>query len=415
MARNEQTPRDLRRRLERLERHKPNRKSRAAAARTQASGLPPGEEVETGLGVAYRIENRYKLDHVHGTGALNELLRHRSELAAEIAGDDSLHPSQPASWAFVDLETTGLVGGAGTLGFLVGVGTFTDDGFRLRQYFLRDPAEEPAMLEALRDDLGPAAGFVSFNGRAFDLPLLENRYTIALRDRWRLTRFPQLDLLYPSRRLWGATLADCRLATLERQVLGIQRSEEDVPGALIPGMYLEYLRTGDAVEMSRVIYHNAVDILSLVGLASQVLDRYAVQRPESLASSEALAVARWHQAAGRTQDADAAFQSALSGSDAPELRREVLRWYTAHLKRGDRRTEAVSGWEQWHALDAADPLPCVELAMYYEWHAAELQPALDWSRQARAAVAGWPKGWRRERALAEIDHRIARLERKLAG
>lgn len=422
MARSKQTSRDLRRRLERLERRKPParrspRKPPVAPADLSAAvvGLPPGDELSNTHGSTFRIEKQYAVDHLHGSSALSELFGFESALAAEVAGDASLRSTDPRQWAFLDLETTGLAGGAGTLGFLVGIGAFTKDGFRLRQYFLRDPAEEPAMLEALREDLKQAAGMVSFNGRAFDLPLLETRYTVALRDRWRLTRFPHLDLLYPSRRLWSSSLANCRLSTIEQQVLGIERTEQDVSGALIPGMYLDYLRTGDASEMTRVIYHNAIDILSLVGLASQVLHRHAVERPDSLSSGEALAVARWHQGAGRIEHADAAFQAAVEGDPEPQQRREALRWYTAHLKRDNRREEALAGWEQWHSLDPTDPFPCIELAMYYEWHARQLQPALDWSHRARQAIESWPKGWRREQSLEDIDHRIARLQQKLEG
>lgn len=431
MAR-KQTPGDLRRRLERLERRKPSkpasrrsssspkqpsssagRSREGAGLAAAAGGLPPGDELQTEFGPTYRIEQQYAADHVHGTGPLAEMLRFEPALAAEVAGDAKLQPTDPAGWVFVDLETTGLAGGAGTLGFLVGVGAFAEGGFRLRQYFLRDPAEEPAMLEALREDLSQASGVVSFNGRAFDLPLLETRYTVALRDRWRLTRYPHLDLLYPARRLWSSSLSDCRLSTLERRVLGIERTEQDVPGALIPDLYLDYLRTGDAAEMSRVIYHNAIDILSLVGLASQVLERHAVSRPESLSSGEALALARWHQTAGRIHDADVAYEAALQDSHDPQLQREALRWYTAHLKRDDRREQAVAGWEQWHALEPEDPLPCIELAMYFEWHAKQLEPALKWAERARAALENWPDGWRRERALAEVEHRLARLQQKL--
>lgn len=404
---------DLRRRLARLERRRPAARALGLEPRPESSELPPGEELENRHGVTYRIEKQYALDHSHGTAALAELLRFRSQLAAEVAGDHSLHATDPAGWAFVDLETTGLVGGAGTLGFLVGVGAFVDGAFRLRQYFLRDPGEEPAMLEALREDLERAAGVVSFNGRTFDLPLLEARYTVALRDRWRLTRVPHFDLLYPARRLWNTSLADCRLSTLERHVLGVRRSEQDVPGALIPGLYLEYLRTGQAGEMSRVIYHNAVDILSLVGLASQVLGRHTGEQPASLSSGEALAVARWHQGAGRGGQAEAAYQRALTSSQPAELRAEVLRWYTAHLKRGGRRQQAAALWEEWHALDPADPLPCVELAMYFEWEVQDFRQALEWAQRGRQAVAGWRAGWRRDQALADLDHRLARLERKL--
>lgn len=405
--------RDLRRRLERLERRKPAAPRPARPARPAARGLPPGEELENQHGLTYRIEQQYALDHSHGSGALAELLEFQARLAAEVSGDRSLQATDPGGWAFVDLETTGLAGGAGTLGFLVGVGAFVEGGFRLRQYFLRDPGEEPAMLEALREDLQRAAGVVSFNGRAFDLPLLEARYTVALRDRWRLTRFPHFDLLYPSRRLWSSSLTDCRLSTLERHVLGVERSEQDVPGALIPGMYLDYLRTGEAGEMARVIYHNAIDILSLVGLANQVLGRHAGQQPKRLSAGEALAVARWHQLAGRRRRAETAYETALQTSSDSEVRLEALRWYGAHLKREGRRQQAVPLWEEWHGLQPDDPLPCIELAMYYEWHAVDLAQALEWAERARQALMSWRAGWRRDQAQAEVEHRIGRIKRKL--
>lgn len=402
--------RDLRRRLERLERRRPAKRAKAL----RPSSLPPGEEIQTNRGVAFRIENRYPGRQRHGKTALADLLSFDTALAAEVAGDKSLRQVSPEGLLFVDLETTGLVGGAGTIGFLIGVGAFEGASFRLRQYFLRDPEEEPAMLEALRADLEAADGVVSFNGRTFDLPLLQNRYTMALRHRWKLTEFPHLDLLYPSRRLWRSSLADCRLTTLEQRVLGIQRSDQDIPGEQIPGMYLDYLRTGDATQMSKVIYHNAIDILSLVGLANRILDRYQSDDPTRLSSGEALAVARWHQQAGRIELAEAAYRTALEGGSSEQIQVEAIRRLVQQLKREDRRLEGVVELERWHALRPGDPTPCIELAMLYEWHHKDLQLALHWAEKARAAVAGWKAGWRRDRMEAEIAHRITRIERKLA-
>jgi uncharacterized protein YprB with RNaseH-like and TPR domain len=371
--------------------------------------------VQTDLGVAFRIENRYPGEQRHGRTALEELLSFDTALAAEVAGDDSLRRVRPEALVFVDLETTGLVGGAGTIGFLVGVGAFDGDTFRLRQYFLRDPEEEPAMLEALRADLEAADGVVSFNGRSFDLPLLQNRYTMALRDRWKLTEFPHLDLLYPSRRLWKSTLADCRLSTLEQMVLGIQRTDQDVPGDQIPGLYLDYLRTGDATEMSKVIYHNAIDILSLVGLANRILNRYQADDPARLSSGEALAVARWHQHAGRVEQAEAAYRMAVEDESSADIQLEAIRRLAQHLKRQGRRHEAVSDLEAWQALEPGDPTPSIELSMYYEWHAKDLRQAQRWAKSARRAVASLKPDWRRERLESEIAHRLARIERKLAA
>jgi tetratricopeptide (TPR) repeat protein len=341
------------------------------------------------------------------------VLTYASSLAAEVGNDTGLKASKIRRWGFVDIETTGLSGGAGTLGFLMGLGTFEKEGFRLRQYFLRDPEEEAATLQLLRTDLKKVEGLVTFNGRSFDLPVLESRYTIAVRDRWRLSSRPHLDLLYPSRRLWSKTLSNCRLGTLERHVLEVERTEEDVPGELIPGMYLDYLRTGDASDMTRVIYHNAIDILSLVGLSSVVLDKHLDQDPSGLAGGEALAVARWHASIGRTAEAESAFQAAVRGAPNNALLAEALKHLTSLLKRQNRREQAVPGWIEWHTSTPDDPAPCIELAMYYEWEAKDLAQALQWARTAMDVVSGWPKGWRRDQRSAEIEHRISRLQRKL--
>jgi hypothetical protein len=412
---------DLRRRLSRLggkagrKNSRPSRQAGApaveAGSRAPAVGLPPGDELDTPSGPAYRIENLYPRNHRHGRASLADVLEFSPALAAEIAGNPADAPL--SEWLFLDLETTGLAGGAGTLGFLVGLGAFVEGGFRLRQYFLRDPAQEPGMLRALQEDLERARGFVTFNGRAFDLPLLEMRYQLGLRRRWRLSGLPQFDLLYPSRRLWRRGLPDCRLGTLEGEVLGVERTEADVPGALIPGMYQDYLRTGDATELGRVIYHNAQDILSLVGLAAAVLRRHRDEELPELTGEEALAVARWHQTKGRGAAAELAYRAALRGAGEPAVRLEVLRSYSTYLKSRGRREQALEGWQEWHALDGEDPTPCVELAKYFEWAAGDLASAHRWTLEGLLSLSRWPAGWRRDQARASLEHRLKRLERKL--
>ena len=403
---------DLRRRLERLERGKSRVRPRR---RGKIRELPKGEETKTASGLAFHINTYYPSDYLHGNRPLQEVLTYASGLAAEVGNDPGLSGSKIRRWGFVDIETTGLSGGAGTLGFLIGLGTFDEGAFNLRQYFLRDPEEEAATLQLLRSDLENVEGLVTFNGRSFDLPILESRYTIAVRDRWRLSKRPHLDLLYPSRRLWRKTLPNCRLGTLERRVLEVERTEEDVPGELIPGMYLDYLRTGDASDMTRVIYHNAIDILSLVGLSSVVLEKHLDQDPSGLAGGEALAVARWHEANGRMAEAEVAYQAAVRGAPNDVLRAEVLKHRTAMLKRQDRREHAVSSWREWLEAAPDDPAPCIELAMYYEWELKDLSQALHWAETALGVVNQWPKGWKRDQRSAEVTHRIKRLQRKLAG
>ncbi|MEP7358232.1 MAG: ribonuclease H-like domain-containing protein, partial [Anaerolineales bacterium] len=268
---------DLRARLQRLRLQKLKREVPppvpAAAPRPRRAaqdalpGVLPGERVESTLGAFQLITTSYDLSYQHGPNRLADMLGHQAATAARLARDEKLAAADLRALAFIDTETTGLAGGAGTLVFLVGVGVCEGEQFVLRQYFLLDPGDEAALLTALVADLAPKVGWVSFNGRAFDLPLLETRLTMN-RQRGALGQRPHLDLLMPARRLYRGRLPSCSLGDIERGVFNIARDQDDVPGFMIPGMYLDYLRTGNPDDMRRVIYHNTVDILSMVTLAA---------------------------------------------------------------------------------------------------------------------------------------------------
>ena len=133
---------------------------------------------------------------------------------------------------FLDTETTGLAGGTGTCAFLIGIGNVEGMKFVVRQFFLRDYPEEKAMLEALAEALEPCQGIVTFNGKTFDVPLLETRYALA-RMKSPLDRLIHFDALHPARRLWKLRLESCKLTDLEEAILGISR-EGDVPESPIP-------------------------------------------------------------------------------------------------------------------------------------------------------------------------------------
>ena len=269
------------------------------------------------------------------------------------------------------------------------------------------------MLLALQEDLEPAGGFVTFNGQRFDLPLLEMRYVVGLRRSFRLTRLPQLDLLFPARRLWRQRLPDCSLGTLEAELLGVQREPLDISGAEIPGIYLDYLRSGRTDGIGRIVYHNAQDVLSLVGLTAHVLDRHAAEIG-GLAEDEALALARWHDRLGRPAEAERYYLAALETAD-PWTRRQALSGYTMLLKSAGRRAEALSGWDEWGTLAPEDPTPAIELSKYYEWHERDLIQAQVWAERAYVCVAAWPVDWRRNTIEVDIQHRLERLRRKRGG
>src|SRR3972149_6689553 len=156
-----------------------------------------------------------------------------------------------------------------TRSWLVGVARFLDDKFSPQQFFMRDPAEEPALLEGIADFLAPCKALVTFNGKAFDAPLLSTRY--------RLHHIPipykeysHLDLLPLARRLWRDRLESRALKYLEEHVLGLKRSAEEVPGYEIPWLYFDYLRTGDARPLGGVFYHNAMDVVAMAALLGHI-------------------------------------------------------------------------------------------------------------------------------------------------
>lgn len=195
-------------------------------------------------------------------------------------------------------------------------------------------------------------------------------------------------------------------------VLNVQRTDDDVPGELIPGMYIDYLRSGDVSNMRKVVYHNAIDILSLVGLTAEILQRHDHGEVPTLDPGEALGLARWHHGAGRSDLAKQAYQVAMIGDDV-EVKVEALRHYTQQLKRDDRRVEALPGWEEWHQLAPGDPRPCIELAMYFEWHARDYAQAKEWAQEALLCLSHWSEGWRRDQMWEQIKHRINRITQKL--
>ena len=198
-------------------------------------------------------------------------------------------------------------------------------------------------------------------------------------------------------------------------MLGVLREQADVPSGIIPLLYRDYLRTGDAREMQRVLYHNAVDILSLVTLAARLCRAFADPWADAaLSGAELYGLGRWYAAETRPAETERAYRAALGRGDlAPDLRAKVLRDLGYLLKRAERQSEAFTCWQQLALETADDVLAHVELAKYFEWRAESLPLAAGWTQAALTLVERWPAGMQRDDALAELHHRLERLERKM--
>lgn len=174
---------------------------------------------------------------------------------------------------FLDTETTGLSGGAGTVAFLVGVGFVEGGDFVVEQYLMRDYSDEFEMIDALARRMEAFDCVCSFNGKNFDMPLLSTRFTMCrMRDKWK--EWEQLDLLYPARRTWKLRLGSCCLSRIEEFILGKPR-EGDLPGSEAPQRFFDYLRSGDMALLEDVIDHNRQDILTLGTLLAHLCGLYA--------------------------------------------------------------------------------------------------------------------------------------------
>jgi hypothetical protein len=409
-------PEDLRQRLRRLGVVRGVRELAAQERRPRRAieDVVSGRFHTTSRGRCFVVEARYPQAHRHGALSLADFLALPPRALAQLGQEDALAEVPAHGACFIDTETTGLSGGTGTMAFVVGLGFFEDDTFRVDQYFLRDPGDEPAMVETLEEQLRDFEFLVSFNGRAFDVPILENRFILA-RTPPPTTAMPHLDLLPPARRLWSHGLPSCRLGTLETEILDVRREQADVPSGVIPFLYRDYLRTGDAREMKRILYHNLIDILSLVTLAVR-LSRPLVEPQEAagpVSGVELYGLGRWQTREGAVQEAERAYYCALESDIDPALRARTLWDLGLLLRRADRRDEAFAYWQQL-ALEQPDDLrPYVELAKYFEWHVERPALAAAWTRAALAradAMAGDP----RRVTVEELRHRLARLERKLS-
>ena len=364
-----------------------------------------GNVEETHAGPVLLVRRRFALEHRHGQEPLSRARAITSESLSLLA---RVEPSlaEGRRLLYLDTETTGLAGGTGTYAFLVGAGFFDGDGFEIRQYFMRDLDEEPGLLAALEALFQRFDGLVTYNGAGFDLPLLETRFVLARRP-WPDDRL-HLDLLGPARRLWSARLTDCRLGTLERHVLRFTRAD-DLPGALIPAVYFDYLRRKRPGELSRVFEHNRHDILSLAALTGWVAAALTRAPEADRHPEELVGLGRLWEGVDLDRGL-ACYRMALDGGlESPGRERVLLRLA--------RRAKGLARWEEAGALWQAaarseygfDPRPWEEIAKLYEHRRRDFTAARAVVEEAlsRARVHLAP-----ERILGSFEHRLARLTRR---
>jgi len=353
-----------------------------AARKYSIETVMDGSLTATPHGDVFLVEEVFPHTHLHGNTALH--LSTPLDLIAAWAGEEQMTSHTPDQFAFIDTETTGLAGGSGTYAFMVGVGRFEAEGFRLAQFFMRDPGEEPALLHALEHFLAPCETIVSFNGKSYDLPLLQARY-ITNSTPFPLKHTAHLDLLHLARRLWRQRLPSRTLSYLEEHILEKTRTEEDTPGWMIPQMYFDYLKSGDARPMKGIFYHNAMDILSLAALTNHIA--HLLADPLDGRVSYALdlaAIGRLNEDLGYLDQAARILEHSLEQGLPPQAKQEVMKRLSFLQKRRGEMPLALSLW--WQAAAERQLYAHEELAKYYEHSEKNFAEALRWTDAALALV-----------------------------
>lgn len=441
------------------------------AAKIEA--LVDGQVMLTSHGQFFLRRTSVSLDTYYGNCRLGDFLHLERQAAAALSRSPGLAEVIPERMLFLDTETTGLAGGTGTHAFLVGLGHFerlVDSGgatagsgngevqFVLSQCLMRSYAEERAMLSWLAERLDGFDALATFNGRTFDVPLLQTRFLMS-RLRVDLEAWLQFDLLPPARRLWRGVVQSCALQNLERHILGVQR-QDDIESYLIPGIYYQYLRDGDGRYLQRVFNHNRADILALLALAIRACAAFGTgsahatrqatpgwstsgvtgggleggQRVSSpgwpnVHPVEYVGLGRVYEQLGNVEAAEHAYRMALGRQLPRGVRSRTLFALAALLKRAGRYAAAVELWQMLvDEAPAQSVAALVELAKYWEHrrndparaHALVVRARDCWLAAIPAPERSLPGlgsigSGQDTRAAARPDNfarRLARLERK---
>ncbi len=405
-----------------------------------------GRTIATMFGKVLVIDRRYESDRAYGGIRIDDcsqidvdgLRLLDPELFVRPAnGEERSATSDQRTAArtiFIDLETTGLSGGAGTIAFLVGCGYFDCGAFQVRQFLLPSHAAERALLAAVAEFFDGADLIVTYNGKTFDLPVMETRWLFH-RMTPPLDGVPHFDMLHPARRLWRSRAAArrsravgrnfssamsmmsdyqeadercCRLSTLERVLFDVERVG-DVDGFEIPNRFFSFVRSGDPRPLEPVLEHNRLDLVSLAAVTARAAQLALAGSDACRDAAEALALGRVYERAGSLDRAETCYRCAIE-SDSVDVKIEALYRLGLRLRRDRRFEEAAEVWRQ--VLAAAQRrhgdvrrFAAEALAIHHEHRRRDLvrarEHALFALEESDAASAG------------DVRHRLARIERKL--
>jgi uncharacterized protein YprB with RNaseH-like and TPR domain len=406
---------------------------RACVDSARAAAVLGGTVVERGEGAVIVVDREYRADDFQGRLRIGDIVGTLTEEQDALATMARAWPSargvgagtagaEAPALLFLDLETTGLFTGAGTQAFLVGCASIDGDSIRVRQFLMPGFEHERAVLNELAAWAASHGALVTYNGKTFDVPLIETRFLFH-RLPFPLAETPHLDVLHAARRLWRGRPStagpdpdesSCSLSVLEKHLAGLHRVG-DVPGFEIPSRYFQFVRDGDARPLEAVLEHNRLDLISLAAVMARALTLISRGPLESCNPHECLGLARLYERAGARDNAEGALLRSIDlarriGTE-PEVYGEALRRLAWIRRRSRRVHEAAEAWRELASLPRCAPALRREakeaLAIYHEHRSRDLG-------EARALVLDVLKDDPLGRRKAAAEHRLHRLNRKIA-
>ncbi|MDI3481611.1 MAG: uncharacterized protein PWQ97_1266 [Tepidanaerobacteraceae bacterium] len=362
--------------------------------------------VENPLGEHLATVNFYEEAFCHAGVRLSQIFDIPADIISLIAKDNCYNNFDFMKSVFIDTETTGLAGGSGTYAFLIGAGYFEGRKFKLIQYFMRDYDEEPAVLHSLKNLVKEFECVVSFNGKAYDIPLLSTRFLINRMEN-PLDKPFHLDLLSSARRLFKERLPSLSLSSLETNLFSLQR-KGDIPSFEIPSIYFRFLRDKDPNPLRPIFYHNRMDVLSLITLIIKTAG--ALQDPfgsDVCREQDFYCLGKLYEDMEMFEESIKSYSKAL---EIPGVREKAYMRLSLLYKRLGRWNEAQRLWMRMAQDGIHTVFALVELAKMYEHKTKEYDKAERVTRRALEA-AYKRRGFAGNDSEQEIKELKKRLER----
>ena len=338
-----------------------------------------GELTRTSGGTFVTVKTVYPATHFHGSVLLEDAISAVPYPFSAFTAHDDPTQVDPNNLLFIDTETTGL-GGAGAVPFLIGYGRLVNSTFEITQFLIPDYADETAMLETLLEQVHKQATLVTYNGGAFDIPLIRDRMIINRVARDFTAGGGHIDLLHPTRRLFKRRIKDCSLVNAEQQLLGFFR-ESDTPGYLIPAIYFDWLATEETSQLTGVLEHNRLDILSLHFLMAHIHRAFQTEGDSLRAGEDLYSLSRVYR---RRSHHDKALKICdRIEHEQVELTAEMLLFHAQTLKKVGDWPRAAKIWEQLApGISREGYLANIELAKYFEHRIQDYSRAVTHTKSA---------------------------------